>query len=212
MTKYFFYGQKVEEMKRIFLFSILLLLFSKAKAQVIYDSLSFEKERTIVFPVVSRDFNKLELLKRTKPKTEQVYKFKFLEYKLPTISPSIKAYTLNPPPFQPLKANYVKLGIGNYWTSLLEAYLNSLRHEKINYGARLKHLSSLWGPVDKNNSASNSNEIVLNGKYMTQIGEMNAELGYHRRSVRFYGYDTTTFIKESDSIRQTFHDIHGNWG
>jgi hypothetical protein len=171
-----------------------------------------EKERVIVFPNAVRDFEKLDVLEREEPNTTQIFKFKPIEYKLPVVSPNIKASSLQAPSLKPLKGNYIKGGIGNYFTSNLEVYLNSLRHEKINYGVKFRHLSSLRGAVDGENSATNINELLLNGKYLAKIGEMNAYLGYKRRSVRFYGYGELPYIPDNDSIRQTFQEIHGSWG
>jgi hypothetical protein len=195
----------------ILIFFLPISIFAQG-GQLDEKDFQIEKERVIVFPNAIRDFEKLEVLEREAPNTTQIYKFKPIEYKLPVVSPNIKASTLQINLLKPLKRNYIKAGIGNYLTSNLEVYLNSLRHEKINYGVKFRHLSSLRGSVDEENSATNNNELVLNGKYLAKIGEMNAYLGYKRRSVRFYGYGELPYKPDNDSIRQTFQEIHGSWG
>ncbi|GAB4343297.1 MAG: hypothetical protein OHK0038_23370 [Flammeovirgaceae bacterium] len=197
----------------IFVFLIFLPISILAQGgQIDEKDFQIEKERIIIFPNAVRDFEKLNILDREKPNTKQTFEFKPIEYKLPIVSPNVKASTLPANPLKPLKRNYIKGGIGNYLTSNLEIYLNSLRHQKINYGLKFRHLSSLRGAVDGENSATSTNEILLNGKYLARIGEMNANLGYKRRSVRFYGYEELSYKPDNDSIRQTFQEIYGSWG
>ncbi|MBQ9472829.1 MAG: hypothetical protein IJU81_00300 [Bacteroidales bacterium] len=65
----------------------------------------------------------------------------------------IKAAKITGEPTTKLYNSYFRLGFGNYWTPLLDAYFNSTRSKTLNYGLRLNHLSS-WGNIgDKENPA-----------------------------------------------------------
>ena len=65
----------------------------------------------------------------------------------------IKAAKITGEPTTKLYNSYFRLGFGNYYTPLFDAYFNSTRSKTLNYGLRLNHLSS-WGKIgDKNDPA-----------------------------------------------------------
>ena len=64
----------------------------------------------------------------------------------------IKAARIIAEPKSRLYNNYIKLGMGNYWSPLLEASYSSTNDRLTTYGAMLQHHSS-WGSIgDKDNA------------------------------------------------------------
>lgn len=64
-------------------------------------------------------------------------------------SPSrIKAARVIGEPSTKLYNNYLRLGLGNYWSPLLEAYYNSTRNKTMTYGGYVNHRSS-WGTIGR---------------------------------------------------------------
>ncbi len=60
----------------------------------------------------------------------------------------IKAARVIGEPTTRLYNNYLKLGLGNYWSPLLEAYYNSTRNKTMTYRGYLNHRSS-WGTTGR---------------------------------------------------------------
>ncbi|MDY5969917.1 MAG: hypothetical protein SPJ13_07910, partial [Bacteroidales bacterium] len=58
----------------------------------------------------------------------------------------IKAAKIIGEPATRLYNNYFRLGLGNYYTGMLDAFYNSTRHERLKYGAGMQHLGS-WGTI-----------------------------------------------------------------
>ena len=54
----------------------------------------------------------------------------------------IKAARIVGEPATKLYNNYLRLGVGNYWTPMADLYWSSTRDKKKTYGVRLNHLSS----------------------------------------------------------------------
>lgn len=96
--------------------------------------------------------------------------------------------------------SYLRLGFGNYWSPLLDAYYNSVTSHNLNYGIRLNHRSS-WGTIgneDKPETYYGKNhfsltDIALFGKYI--IGErmqVFTDLAYQNDYNLYYGFNDTT--------------------
>lgn len=60
----------------------------------------------------------------------------------------IKAARVIAEPRPRLYNNYIRVGFGNYWSPLLEAYYNSTANKNLTYGASLSHHSS-WGTIGR---------------------------------------------------------------
>ena len=121
----------------------------------------------------------------------------------------IKAARIVGEPATKLYNNYLRLGVGNYWTPLADLYWSSTRDKKKTYGVRLNHLSS-WDrlPGYGRNHFGNTG-VTLFGKYI--VGEklqLSTDLGYEHDHNLYYGFhDSTltavypTYTRDSISIK-----------
>lgn len=121
----------------------------------------------------------------------------------------IKAARIVGEPATKLYNNYLRLGVGNYWTPMADLYWSSTRDKKKTYGVRLNHLSS-WDrlPGYGRNHFGNTG-VTLFGKYI--VGEklqLSTDLGYEHDHNLYYGFhDSTltavypTYTRDSISIK-----------
>ncbi len=205
---------------RFFYFSLLFFVSQQAFSQDdwtkdadIEDAeLVIEKNKVLTLPKASRAFEKMTLIPRQQTSTDVSYKLSMLDFKLKDIEPSIRTLKMQDEKLDKLYGNYVKAGFGNFLTPYLEGYFSSKRNKDFSYGANIKHLSSVNGPVDKSNSGTSYSKILGYGSYLMQYSTLSADLGYERQAVRFYGYaDSLTENQiDSDSIRQIYNTISAN--
>ncbi|MEN7549155.1 hypothetical protein AAG747_14625 [Rapidithrix thailandica] len=168
-----------------------------------------EKESVLELPVAGRIYSKMDKIEQLKPDTRQTYELQLVDYELPLLEPQIHAAKMERPYPEILTGNYVKGGVGSYITPYFEGVHSSLRSEKINYSVHAKHLSSVWGPVDKEFSGTSHNLLEGNAKFFTPTGDVSTYLGYDRRMVHFYGYDTLADNLEAKDLKQLYHTVKG---
>jgi hypothetical protein len=117
-----------------------------------------------------------------------------------------------------LYRNFVKFGVGNYWTPYLDFELNSLRSTKLAYGARVFHHSS-WGKIKTYAPASFSDTKVEGyvQKFFKKGFTLNANAGYEHTMVQLYGFQPDSVNPSSQSeekekvkgkdIRRNYHHV-----
>jgi hypothetical protein len=109
-------------------------------------------------------------------------------------------------PTEKIFGNYLKAGIGNYFTSYVEAFFNTKRSEKYAYSLHFRHLDSRLGVVDRRNSGNSQNELLFNFRSYLKKGVFLGNIGLQTQQWHFYGY--RPFMKEvppSANIRQNFY-------
>lgn len=123
----------------------------------------------------------------------------------------IKAAKIIGEPTTRLYNNYFRIGVGNYWSGLLDAFYNSTRDTRLTYGAGLHHYSS-WGRLGHKPSSLDvypvnywgpnhfaTNDIGGFAKYILKDNaELSTSLSYQSDYNLFYGFN--------DSI------LHANMG
>ena len=86
----------------------------------------------------------------------------------------IKAARIVGEPATKLYNNYLRLGMGNYWSPLADLYYHSTRNKNYSYGTRLLHASS-WGSIGKDSVGSpdyygknhfSTTDLSVYGKYI----------------------------------------------
>jgi hypothetical protein len=109
-----------------------------------------------------------------------------------------------------LLRNYIKAGFGNYTTPYIEFFGGSLRSEKFQFSAHLKHLSS-QGKVDGYGPSGYSHNLVeVAGKYFTKQHTFSGNIDYLRDVYHFYGFEPDSFPSleiDQDSLKQRFQNI-----
>ncbi len=193
------------------LFSFLLVFSAKAQEQWeegegdIEDAqVIIEKDREIELPQASRNFERIPPLPVKTVSTELNYNFEVLTPSLTPIQPQVRVLKIKDPTLGKLYGNYVKAGIGNYFTTYLEGYFNNTLNDKFAHEIHVRHLGSLNGPVDKANSGSSESGIDLSAKQFAKNHTFSASLGYQRNRYHFYGYAPDQEINKDD-IKQIFN-------
>ncbi|WP_020527276.1 TonB-dependent receptor [Flexithrix dorotheae] len=175
--------------------------------------LLIEKEKILELPTAPRDYSKMTKVEKEGAKMPLNYQLQSVEINLESIDPPLSPVEIvNEKPLNlDQTENYFKAGVGNYQTPYLEGYFNMGNAENYQYGVYLRHLSSQTGPVDKENSGTSNNNIDIFGDYFIGNGQIHADLGYDRRMVHFYGYDSipSDITFDPDSIKQIYNIFKG---
>jgi hypothetical protein len=109
---------------------------------------------------------------------------------------------------EPLNKLYhmmIKGGYGNYNMPYGEIFLNNQRNKEYALGLQFKHLSSSWQLENQGYSGFSDNELYLTGKKFLNKHTLSANLNYLRNAVRFYGYNPSENINDSNSEKQLFN-------
>ncbi|MDQ3536872.1 MAG: hypothetical protein M3421_14730 [Bacteroidota bacterium] len=167
-----------------------------------------EKDRKIELPPASRNFEKVPPPPFQQQKGEQSYQFGNFNYQVRDLDPKIRILTIKDEPAGKMFPNYIKGGIGNYFSTYGEAFINNARSKDFSYGAHFKHRAAARGPVDGTNSGDSQNSLNVNGKYFTPNIIFNGDLRISREKYYFYGYNPILEIDRSD-IRQLFNSFTG---
>src|SRR5699024_6511601 len=102
-----------------------------------------------------------------------------------------------------LYKNYIKAGIGNHSTPLIQMGLSNANELPFQYGLNLNYLSSKGNLEHQQFSKA---DLLLYGKYYTPSNLIHAEAGYDRHGIRYYGYDHSDSSKViDDNIKQVYN-------
>lgn len=108
----------------------------------------------------------------------------------------IRAARIIGEPATKLYNNYLRLGMGHYWSPLADLYWSSTRDRLKTYGIRINHRSSWdklakmpeYGPVQMGNTG-----VTLFGKYILgDVLQLHSDLGYEHDHNLYYGFTDST--------------------
>ena len=111
----------------------------------------------------------------------------------------IKAARIKGEPATRLYNNYLRLGMGNYWSPLLDLYWSSTRDPLKTYGIRVNHQSS-WGSLSSDDPADNYGKnhfgltgVTLFGKYIVgDVLQLSSDINYEHDHNLYYGFNDNT--------------------
>lgn len=106
----------------------------------------------------------------------------------------IKAARIIGEPATKLYNNYIRLGMGNYWSPLLDLYWASTRDTKKTYGVRLNHRSS-WSSITPDDIKNHYGltGVTLFGKYIVKdLLQLSSDLSFEHDHNLYYGFDNAT--------------------
>lgn len=187
---------------------ILILWINVAMAQQSKDSL---QQQTIdiynVYQPTLRAAAKLDL-NTTLPSSNQ--NRPNLIYNIPSQN---LYFTYSPVPLKPLAMgidtsygqlynSYIKAGIGNHSTPLIQLGLSNGGDLPFQYGLNFNYLSSKGSLNNQKFSRAN---LLLHGKYYSPSHVIHAKVGYNRHGIRYYGYDHDTTKFAEDDIKQAYN-------
>jgi hypothetical protein len=198
--------------KILFLFCIVLSFQAAAQeGELPEEYFTIVKNKKNVLPEVGKPQEKVTLSLKPLPKVKQKYTYKEFSLLLPLLDPKLNPPVLKAEKEEPAKEGYVRLGGGNYGSTLLDAFYNSGRQKDYAYGVFLNHQASANGPVSK--SGYSNNEAGAYGRYFTPNFTLGGGLVYNRGRYNFYGFDRDSSNElSSDSTRQIIQSVWFNLG
>ena len=105
----------------------------------------------------------------------------------------IKAARVVGEPATRLYNNYLRLGMGNYWSPLADLYWSSTRDTKKAYGVRVNHHSSWDKLPDYGPNHFGNTGVTLFGKYIVgDVLQLSSDLGYEHDHNLYYGFTDST--------------------
>ncbi len=138
----------------------------------------------------------------TSTSLQHTFAYQLQPYRLTSLfNPSrIKAVRITGEPRTRLYHSYFKLGMGNYWSPLAEAYINSTTSRDFNYGIHLNH-NSAWGKIgDAENveeyygkAPYSLTDLTIFGKYIIkERTQLYTDLSYQNDYNLYYGFNDST--------------------
>lgn len=182
--------------------------FGQGEGEIEKVEIEIVKERQIVLPQATRNFEKVPPRPVEPIKPEITYQFKELSFRTPDFNPSIRPLRLKDQLLSKIYGNYISAGFGNYSSPYAEAYVTNKRDKSKFYGAKFFHRSFMNGPVDNGNSGSGNTELRLFGKGVGEAITTQGFLQYENQAGHFYGYTPGKDISSS-SIRQDYNVFSG---
>lgn len=134
----------------------------------------------------------------------------------------IKAARLIGEPATRLYNNYLRLGMGNYWSPLADLYLSSTRDNHKTYGLRLNHRSS-WGSLpDYGKNHFGLTTATLFGKFIVADKlQLFSDISYEHDHNLYYGFTDNTLQSvlgltrdniNTEDYRASYNVAQGNIG
>ena len=110
-----------------------------------------------------------------------------------------------------LYKGFIKAGYGLENLPMVDLYFNSLRSKEFNAGVRYNHLSSTGGIIDYGNPSNSHDALNATGiRYFDKL-TLNADLGFKRDVVRFYGYKAPDLFSKAET-KHVLQDVNGAFG
>ncbi len=181
--------------------------FNTANAQEI------KKEIVVVNPYKPSisDANKINMLPKIEDtvKTVPTFNYRIFPQRMETqfeVRP-INAAKMVGIPLNKLYKSYIKMGIGNYFTPLLEFSISNLRSKDYLVGADLSHKSSHTNlKLDNNDKVpagySKTNINLYGTKFYRNVN-LSGSLGLKSDGIRYYGYNTEKFADSIPDIKKS---------
>ena len=105
----------------------------------------------------------------------------------------IRAARIVGEPATKLYNNYLRLGMGNYWSPLADLYWSSTRDRKKTYGVSLNHRSSWDKLKDYGPNHFGQTDVTLFGKYiLADVLQLHTDLNYEHDHNLYYGFTDST--------------------
>ena len=165
----------------------------KSQGEVKTDDIEIYKDTKVTLPQANRIFEKIPT--NVGDDARKPIRYEFVERKLPVQTPEFSP-TVSMPQDNDDKTNakaakynnIVRVGIGNYAHSFLEAHVGIPVGEDNYHGIYVKHNNFRLGPVGANYSGSSQNLIKIHSRTSFDAVKLEGALGWERRGFDFYGF------------------------
>ncbi|OHX65756.1 TonB-dependent receptor [Flammeovirga pacifica] len=171
-----------------------------------------EKQSSFELPVMSRDYEKLEKVKRKNKKVPQQYSVQLINEEVADSLPQQLPAVLDQREEKKFYDKYIRAGFGNYLTPYVELGINGNTNPDFDYGVKYYHKSSQEGSVGRKLSAESRNEFDAFASKYSDYGITNASVNYQRQGTHFYGFDADPNVISQDSIKQIIQNINFSVG
>lgn len=111
-------------------------------------------------------------------------------------------------PLQKLNNNYAKIGIGNYFTTNLEAYIGSGRSKKMNYAFSGRHFASAGNIKDHGYAGFSENNGKAQASFFVPDHVLNVNGSYKNNSIHYYGFDSDSNDTKPNFTRSQNRQIY----
>ncbi|MFN0047783.1 MAG: hypothetical protein ACKVOU_01520 [Cytophagales bacterium] len=165
-----------------------------------------EKNKKIVFPEMPRKFEKVLVQPRKINTDPKEYAYKELPAAVAELETKIKISTIKDEQNVGKKINYLKAGLGNYWTTYLEGQLLLKANPKYQAGLHIRHFGSILGPVQ--NSLTSANTLEAHGTYFFEKSILSASATYNRQVVNYYGYDHGIKNSNDNQFKDSIYQVY----
>jgi hypothetical protein len=193
---------------------LMLLVVALETGSILAQDVPKDEEVTVVAPYqpTVADANKISLSPRIPEerliKPEFTYNIKTKTYESPIVLEPIKPAKIAGESVTELYKNYIRAGIGNYWTPYIEFYANKLRSKKNAFGVHAKYLSSFGGIKDYAFPGTSVFGVDGYGKKFFKQHTVSGEVAYKRTGVHFYGFKPNDFPQydlEKNDYKQAYN-------
>lgn len=165
----------------------------KSQGEVKTDDIEIYKDTKVTLPQANRIFEKIPT--NVGDDARKPIRYEFVERKLPVQTPEFSP-TVSMPQDNDDKTNskaakynnIIRIGIGNYAHSFLEAHVGIPMGEDNYHGIYVKHNNFRLGPVGANYSGSSQNLIKVHSRTSFDAVKLEGALGWERRGFNFYGF------------------------
>ncbi|WP_017731960.1 hypothetical protein [Nafulsella turpanensis] len=179
----------------------------QTEAEIGSEEVVIVKERENELPPAVRSYQKVPPQKLSERKENIRYQFPEFSLQLKPVDPTVRVLTIKADPPVPYYNHYIKAGVGNYFSTYLDAWINSEKNPSSLYGLELKHRGAARGPVDKGNSGYSKNKIKGHAKFFGRNLTLDSEAYYQRSRFNFYGYDEEALDPEKSGLKQVFNQM-----
>lgn len=194
---------------------LLKTIAQKSQGEVKTDDIEIYKDTKVTLPQANRIFEKIPT--NVGDDARKPIRYEFVERKLPVQTPAFSP-TVSMPQDNDDKTNskaakynnIIRLGVGNFGHSFLEAHVGIPMGEDNYHGIYLKHNNFRLGPVGANYSGSSQNLIKVHSRTSFDAVKLEGALGWERRGFDFYGFTPKNYDFPESLIFNSWNKFNFN--
>src|SRR5829696_5199914 len=145
------------------------------------------KERHIILPKASRNFEKIPPKASEPIKAPIQYNFRSFSVLSAQANPTLRPLKLKQEDPTKVYGGYLSGGYGNYSSPYLEGFINTTKNKNKLIGAHVFHRSFGKGPVEGKESASGASSASVYANSYSENFALSADARFDNRYARFYG-------------------------
>lgn len=172
-----------------------------------------EKDKPLTLPKAGRVYEKTEVLPVQSESKTLEYRLSQPGYQFEPFNYSLNVREYATAQTEKGTRNYVKAGLGNYVSPLLQGYYGYQESDR-EVGVYVFHESFAHGPVRGKASAYGATDVILNGNLKKDQLSIAPRIAFSREAYHYYGYNQDTVTDAGiDQNAMYFKDKVGlnNW-